>query len=47
MVSLGQSSTKHLHPRAVKGHSVQYTEKKRGRMTSNASGDLQTRSPAK
>lgn len=39
-VSLGQGSTKHLHPRAVKGHSVHYTEEKGGRMASNASEEL-------
>lgn len=40
MVFLGQGSTKHLHPRAVKGHSVHCTEKKEGHMASNASGEL-------
>lgn len=40
MFSLGQGSTKHLHPRAVKGHSVHCTEKKGGRVASNASGEL-------
>lgn len=40
MFFLGQGSTKHLHPRAVKGHSVHYTEKKGGHTASNASGEL-------
>lgn len=40
MFSPGHGSTKHLHPRAVKGHSVHCTEKKGGRVASNASGEL-------